>query len=450
MSLLFIGLLIFSQWRGKLKPPISSLLLKSPAMCIRGTKRDYVNYVDSNRIQNAVKFAQTQDQEWLLNNFGDNYPGMDVDVRLKSDQDGSSSNSVEIHSDVIKDFTNMKKSKKAEGKLNIDNNDDDCNVLFELGYTPNDILMIRANLRSILVNRRVGKPRQGLPQEWLNTPIHTDIGKKQVNVDYNDKLYATKLESTRGAKDIVVDSSHDVYASHIDDSYEPSFWPELEEFKDMLILESRFRVDMAGDWTTPFVREETKWRYKLYKRWLNFLAEDVDVDHNDYDHCNMQEKYDDSDICSHVGDYNRNYITMGSNRLRKRFGNDENVKQMKSLHRESEFPRGPKVRNRFAMEYEQSLKDEISKTEDWTYTEDEERITENLNQNQKRTCNVNTTYESWFQDDATYDIKIKTENDRTCNEEMEQKRANRSVKFASKPKKEKMHLINIFEESDDY
>ena len=28
-----------------------------------------------------------------------------------------------------------------------------------------------------------------------------------------------------------------------------------------------------GDWSTPLVRQETKWRYKLYKKWLSLLDE---------------------------------------------------------------------------------------------------------------------------------------------------------------------------------
>ena len=31
-----------------------------------------------------------------------------------------------------------------------------------------------------------------------------------------------------------------------------SFWPSAEEFKDLLLDESRFRVDVAGDWLAPY------------------------------------------------------------------------------------------------------------------------------------------------------------------------------------------------------
>lgn len=41
----------------------------------------------------------------------------------------------------------------------------------------------------------------------------------------------------------------------------------------MLLDESEWRSGLIGDWSVPFIREETKWRYKIYKNWLNFLDE---------------------------------------------------------------------------------------------------------------------------------------------------------------------------------
>ena len=41
----------------------------------------------------------------------------------------------------------------------------------------------------------------------------------------------------------------------------------------MLLDESQWRSGIIGTWSVPFIREETKWRYKLYKNWLKFLDE---------------------------------------------------------------------------------------------------------------------------------------------------------------------------------
>eukprot|EP01036_Dinobryon_divergens_P032347 gene32347-41911_t len=49
--------------------------------------------------------------------------------------------------------------------------------------------------------------------------------------------------------------------------------PTTQEFKDLLLDESRMRVEIVGDWMTPYVKEETKWRYRMYKDWLRFLED---------------------------------------------------------------------------------------------------------------------------------------------------------------------------------
>jgi len=52
-----------------------------------------------------------------------------------------------------------------------------------------------------------------------------------------------------------------------------TFWPDLGEFRSMLLSESKWRVELLGGWLTPFVRDEARWRYGTYKKWLSFLDE---------------------------------------------------------------------------------------------------------------------------------------------------------------------------------
>lgn len=77
----------------------------------------------------------------------------------------------------------------------------------------------------------------------------------------------------------------------------------------MLLDESQWRSGLIGSWSVPLIREETKWRYKLYKNWLKFLDEglgdgfdvvadefnefydDVDVDLDDRDRENSVKSY---------------------------------------------------------------------------------------------------------------------------------------------------------------
>jgi hypothetical protein len=49
------------------------------------------------------------------------------------------------------------------------------------------------------------------------------------------------------------------------------FWPDREEFRDLLVKESKWRVGLVGDWIAPLVKAEAMWRYGLYKGFLAFL-----------------------------------------------------------------------------------------------------------------------------------------------------------------------------------
>lgn len=56
-----------------------------------------------------------------------------------------------------------------------------------------------------------------------------------------------------------------------------TIWPNKEEFKDLLLQESRLRVDIMGDWLVPSLRKENNWRLQLYESWLTFLQEGFDA-----------------------------------------------------------------------------------------------------------------------------------------------------------------------------
>jgi hypothetical protein len=48
------------------------------------------------------------------------------------------------------------------------------------------------------------------------------------------------------------DDDDDDDDNYSDDDGEFSFWPSEEEFKDLLLDESRMRVEIVGDWMTPY------------------------------------------------------------------------------------------------------------------------------------------------------------------------------------------------------
>ena len=63
----------------------------------------------------------------------------------------------------------------------------------------------------------------------------------------------------------------------------------------MLLDESQWRSGLIGSWSVPLIREETKWRYKLYKNWLKFLDEGLG-DGFDVVSDEFNEFYDEVDI----------------------------------------------------------------------------------------------------------------------------------------------------------
>ena len=58
-------------------------------------------------------------------------------------------------------------------------------------------------------------------------------------------------------------------------SQPPTFFPDQEEFKDLLIEESKARIQVTGDWMKPLVQAEAKWRYNIYKSFLSFVGTDL-------------------------------------------------------------------------------------------------------------------------------------------------------------------------------
>ena len=52
---------------------------------------------------------------------------------------------------------------------------------------------------------------------------------------------------------------------------------EINKKKDLLIEESKARIQVTGDWMKPLVQAEAKWRYNLYKSFLSFVGNDLGV-----------------------------------------------------------------------------------------------------------------------------------------------------------------------------
>lgn len=217
--------------------------------------------------------------------------------------------------------------------------------LLSLGYSIDEIVTLRPKVVDLILQSQVYRPLGGIPSAWLMRDTSrgekaasdaTKVGRiavatKQKDVDYSSRD-STKRDPKSGSSDSIgtvfkwkaPSPERSTYSNPIDDPVkafddrsmvgggpkvfnrrplvdeqedeeEISFWPSAEEFKDLLLEESRFRMEVTGGWVTPLLREENRWRFRLYESWLTFLDEgfgdtfDVLFDSNDEDEYNDEE-----------------------------------------------------------------------------------------------------------------------------------------------------------------
>ena len=157
-----------------------------------------------------------------------------------------------------------------------------------------------------------------------------------------------------------------------EDSPSP-FWPDVEEFKDMLLDESQWRSGIIGTWSVPFIREETKWRYKLYKNWLKFLDEGLgdgfDVVADSFDELYDADE-DGDDLDSNADDNGARDVT--SNRFRDSADENRGVRD-RPISRPSVQNRDANTRDfTKAEKYDEWVKQRVGATDVWTDLEEEE------------------------------------------------------------------------------
>ena len=186
-----------------------------------------------------------------------------------------------------------------------------------------DIYKLKDTVKKVLVEKSIPKPKRGIPSEWLldtdlyandekemtresrsdknkseysspresdysesdrqsNKPSQSSVNKKRLRKTYDDDDSETgstfnwkgtpptsdEFQRRIGAQDSI-ERENDL-TDEISESV--SFWPGKEEFKDMLIEESKARIELAGPWIKPLVKQEAKWRYGIYKSFLDFVG----------------------------------------------------------------------------------------------------------------------------------------------------------------------------------
>jgi len=270
-----------------------------------GSSSDGVS--DEEEIRRLYEKAQLEDAEWLRRVFEESAFPLPPNP---APADSAASDEAPSAAPVAATSTTTSTAAETETTTTA--------ALVALGYSPADIAAIKESVLQVIVEKAVNRPRKGLPDSWLKRVDGGDRSARGSPPPPPSPLRATKApgvgevgeafawagtpptdnEVSRGRRLREASIRARQYGADIDEGEDPEageeeeaeewvdardrdrdgpapFWPDADEFKNMLIDESQWRVGIVGDWSKPFVKAETKWRYGLYKSWLQFLDEGI-------------------------------------------------------------------------------------------------------------------------------------------------------------------------------
>ena len=336
-----VGLLLLFAWLGctqsyRSAGPIGVRSAKAGGALRSGrgadTSGDLVPYEDLSRLVQKVK---REDAEWLQSVFGnsldDLLPHEEGEAR-SSENDKDKTTNIDNRNDEEQEQQDEKDDLYREEEEDEEEEDlSEWDEMSSLGYSREDISSIKPSVRLVILERSVQRPRKELPRKWLRTgedgqPVAARSAPPKAATGGRSKRAAGEgpsvawsgrplSEDEQRAAARLREKSREIStnlrrASPSSSAYEgesgpPSFWPDKREFQNMLIDESRWRIDLIGGWVTPFVRAETKWRYGLYKNWLTFLDEGLgdgyDVMPDSFAPSEVDDDDDDDDDNEEVG-----------------------------------------------------------------------------------------------------------------------------------------------------
>lgn len=265
-------------------------------------------------LKSALQYARKYDSDWLQTVFGDKLPTFLEEAESEVEAEGETKTT-----EVLSDEEDPVPTSSSPSEINISVDQEE---FVRLGYSKSEVSMIKPSVRAIIIERSVAKPRRGIPDEWLadggrpaasfdrgtdEPPSFTSRRGMDRSGERTSRARRSDTESRNGLSDIArggrqsegeafswngkpptvveIENSIDfpgddadyVFSSQSDAEEEGlSFWPDKEEFKNMLIEESKARIEVTGDWIKPLVKQEAKWRYGLYKGFLKFAGEGLD------------------------------------------------------------------------------------------------------------------------------------------------------------------------------
>lgn len=232
----------------------------------------------------------------------------------------SSNQCLPIGSNGIDDKCTLNVTAAGEGRA-ADVAHTSTSVLLDLGYSKAEYDILKPSVVSQIITLSVRRPNNGLPRSWVRKEVSDNLENYEKSHPSDERARISKPRSIRKARDVdkrkrtaesTVDfvqasgssttflwnpksaaiqdanftdiledkttAKQDLLDLHsmdelveFDNADDLKFLPTLQEFKSMLLQESRFRMNIVGDWIAPLLRLENKWRYKLYEGFLHFL-----------------------------------------------------------------------------------------------------------------------------------------------------------------------------------
>ena len=322
-------------------------------------------------LKKALQYARKYDSDWLQTVFGDKLPTFieEAESEEEAEREAETAEALPDEEDLI-----PTSSVPSEIIISVDHEE-----FSRLGYSEREVSVIKPSVRAIIIERNVVKPRRGIPDEWLvdvarpaasfdkeTGELPSSTSSRRMDRGGDQALRARRSDSKRrdGPSDrarserqsegeafswkgkpptvVEIENSIDFPGDDADYVFSSqsgaedeglSFWPDKEEFKNMLIEESKARIEVTGDWIKPLVKQEAKWRYGLYKGFLKFAGEGLD------------DQYDVEPLDSDKHDRRRGKVTSSSSGQRD--GERDN-----------------------ASKYSKWFEDRVERSDGWTDSED--------------------------------------------------------------------------------
>jgi hypothetical protein len=214
---------------------------------------------DKSKLAEALRNVRRQDPEWLSNILSENGSTINnlINQELKTPANRWR-NSSPLSSDEIE-----------EERTSSDGEDDKDAKLLALDYSEEDIATISSDVCAVLIERSITRPRQGIPHHWKINSSGSKYRDEPITLE--QKIDGGDFRSEENNLDSSFQPMAENYFEGERDIEANGLLPDKAEFRDMLMDECKFRIGMFGDWITPSVKAEAKWRYNVYSSWLGTL-----------------------------------------------------------------------------------------------------------------------------------------------------------------------------------